>query len=308
LRKILMALTVTAAVLVNVGARPAAADPDEASCSLTGNVAVAPGLTATGTIQTSSFTSVSVACNGVGDDVGTWTISASATSAGPEDCAAGAGDGGISSGTSPSDGNVVGGSFSYTRWGMVVYISGAVDTANGESHTFVGNGAIVPSGGQSCVNAPVTSATIAAQVELADGGTLDADGAACLPTGMSGNASWNPPLTLIGGNENFTISVTMSCTGVGDDRGKYTVTLTGAGMFGCVSGTTGTSSATVSGSGPEGTLSGLAGVFRTGDTDVIAGGFTSGGEGHRLIMNLTETATCPYATSSAIGHAVVMDM
>jgi hypothetical protein len=103
--------------------------------------------------DTFSFVGLTIACNGSdADDNGNWTIQASGTSV-QETCASGSGGGTIDGGTSPNgaagDGAVTGGTFSFTRAGSHVHVSGGtIKTANGETHSFTAEFEFTPTNGE----------------------------------------------------------------------------------------------------------------------------------------------------------------
>jgi hypothetical protein len=128
-----------------------ASGPGAANCVVTGGAVTITGgggiQLATPHNDTFSFVGLTISCTGSDtDDNGSWTIQASGHSDN-ETCAAGTGGGTIDGGSSPGDGGVTGGAFTFARAGASVTVQGTILTA-GETHTFGAQFAFTPTGGE----------------------------------------------------------------------------------------------------------------------------------------------------------------
>jgi hypothetical protein len=118
-------------------------------CVVTGGTVTVDtaGITAaTPTNNNFHFVGFTISCTtSDADDNGNWTITATGHSDN-ETCAAGTGGGAITGGTSPGDGPVTGGTFTFVRGAAGVAVQGTIIA--GHTHTFAAGLAFTPTDGE----------------------------------------------------------------------------------------------------------------------------------------------------------------
>jgi hypothetical protein len=162
-KKMALGLAGVASMLVMgataLGANPASAEAG--GCVVTtGSVHTNSPITATSGSNGGAFTSTNITCVSSGAASGNWTgLGATFTSNAGGNCATESGGGSFTGGSDPSGGNVSG-SFTFTRAGANVKVSG---TLNG--HGFTAALLFVPAGTQNCVTG-VTDASLNGAVAI----------------------------------------------------------------------------------------------------------------------------------------------
>lgn len=155
-KKIALGLAGVASMVVMgataLGANPASAEAG--GCVVTtGSVHTNSPITATSGSNGGDFTSTNITCVSSGAASGTWTGLGAHYSATGGNCATESGSGNFTAGSDPNGGGVAG-SFSFTRVGSHVNVTG---TLNG--HSFAAELEFVPAGTQNCVTG-VTDASL----------------------------------------------------------------------------------------------------------------------------------------------------
>jgi hypothetical protein len=243
-RAVLIAL-LSSVLLTVVPVRALAADVDSVTCTATGTMSISPGLVVLPTDE-SIGGSLSLSCNGLGDDTGTWSLSFSGTGTGAA-CTLQLDTTGTWGGSSP-EGSVAGGSFNLFQPGPngSVSLAGRIVTGN-EVHwilvqLFTGVFSACPPG-------PTSSYSVSGIAHIADP-PPDMDAVDC---GATGSMTVSPGLTFVPAAEAFSGSLSLTCAGTGDDAGAWSLSFSGSGgSANCAL----SGSGTFSGSTPEGAVTG----------------------------------------------------
>jgi hypothetical protein len=173
-------------------AASAADGPGAAICTVSGTVGVTPGITIAAVVpprvDTFTFTTVTIDCTGSDlvtdtppDDSGPWGVTATGTAsdgAASETCAKASGSSTSVSGTGPStDDHTIqsSSSFTFTRVGTHVHVTGHIDTQNvannhAETHGFTAELEFTPTNGEcSGGSGPTTAANINGTAVVTEG-------------------------------------------------------------------------------------------------------------------------------------------
>jgi hypothetical protein len=301
-RVALLCLPILAASLQTAAARPAHADVtdvDSAACTVTATVSTFPGPV----LQAISFQgSMVLGCTGVGDEVGTWTLTMSGQVS-PGFCAGGRGLANVS-GSGPD------GSFSGTMeiavnassWSIAANLSSANDDG---TDAFQATVRATPTSGVPCVNASTT-------LSLAGSGTISdlqppAEEVVCT---ASGNDAYNPGLTVTTADRGVTVNLLLSCTqgSATDDIGTWTASMSGDENGDCGEGT---GQASGTGSSPHDGAVSAAIIYNRVGTMIEVEGDLYTGHDHSLFAWLTaiptgNCATTAWTSSSLTGAAALV--
>lgn len=316
----LVAGGLAAAAATAAPALAATPDLDAAACVASGLVTHTPigPVPAPATFNVALETDCEVA--GSGDDGGVWYVSATAGGS-LDSCAAGAGFGTITGGSSPHDGTVTGGSLTYARVGLLILVEGQVQTSGDtEAHTFTADLAYLPNG----LGCPDSGGgTLSGTAQFVDGVTIppiivppvnpppvpDVDGAPCTVQavfGYSPGLSTVAVLATTGVNAGFFVD----CAGLTDEAGSWMIAAGGSTTASCAEETaTGVPVASGTAAGGDGTVSGGSLTWaRVGPVLAVAGLVFTGGEQHHFSAVVSwvpqGSVTCGGSPTVAFGSGV----
>lgn len=130
---------------------------------------------------------------------------------------------------------------------------------------------------------------------------------------VTGSVTYNPGVTLSPTPNTFSMSVSCTAHGPGDDAGTYSLTLnSGIHLDSCVASGVPSGTGSLGGTGPHGVITGTFGFFKGGTGYTITGTYASGAHAHRFwlvvfIENPTPSPCFYNAADISLGQLLVLD-